>query len=561
MDKFEKYIAEELKKMFNLTDVKLEVPPDPNLGDFAFPCFTLTKSLKKAPNAISAEAVNNFKKNNLIKDVKNVGPYLNFYLNKTEVSKEVLLKIDKEKEKFGKSKIQKDKIVIEFPSPNTNKPLHLGHVRNMVLGKSVSLLLSEIGNKVIPVNLINDRGVHICKSMLAYQKWGNNSSPDRKGDYFVGDYYVLFSQKAKEDKSLEEEAQEMLRKWENGDKETVFLWKRMRKWCLDGFKETYKKFNVSFEKEYAESDIYKFGKEIILEGLKRGVFKKDETGAVYAEFESLPKKVLLRSDGTSIYMTQDIYLALLKHKEFKYDSSVYVVASEQNLHFQQLFEILKQLGNSWAEKCYHLSYGMVYLPEGRMKSREGTVVDADDLVSEVIQTAKVEIEKRHGSALTSKEIDKRAKIVGMGAIKFFILKTDLVKDMVYDPNESLSLEGETGPYIQYTHARICSVLKKSKIKNIVADFSAYKTVEEHKIIFLLRKYPETVKEAAVHHKPSIVCRYLLDLCQAFNEFYQNIPILKAEHSEKDARVFMLECVKTVIVNGLKLLDIEAPKEM
>ncbi|MBW3022245.1 arginine--tRNA ligase, partial [Candidatus Woesearchaeota archaeon] len=511
MNKFESYIVKELKRVTKLKDVSLEVPPDHKLGDYAFPCFVLAKSMKKNPKDIAEELSAKINKNDLIKEIKTAGPYLNFYINKKEQAKNVLLAIQKEKEFYGKSHAGKDRIVIEYPAPNTNKPLHLGHVRNMVLGKSVLLLLENAGNEVIPVNLVNDRGVHICKSMLAYQRWGKNKEPDRKGDFFVGDFYVMFNQKAKDMLGLEEEAQEMLRKWEAGDRETLALWKKMRKWALDGFKETYKKFNVDFKREYYESEIYTFGKKIVNDGFKKGILEKDDTGAIYADLEkhNLPKKFLLRGDGTSLYMTQDLHLAVQKHKDFKFTSSIYVVGSEQNLHFQQLFKVLELLGYPWAKRCYHLSYGMVYLPEGRMKSREGTVVDADDLVDEVVESAKVEIEKRHGDSLTSNQIDKRARMVGMAALKFFILKQDPVKDMVYDPNESLSLEGETGPYVQYTHARINSVLKKAKTKDVVADFSAYDTPEELKIIDLLGKYPETVLSAAQNYKPSTLCRYLL----------------------------------------------------
>lgn len=563
MNKFQQHIEKELKSATELKEIALEIPPDPKLGDYAFPCFELAKRMKKNPKDIAAELSKKIKKNTLIAEIKTAGPYLNFYINKTEQAKNVLLAVQKEGDFYGKSKKGKERIVIEYPAPNTNKPLHLGHVRNMVLGKSCSLLLEHIGNDVIAVNLVNDRGIHICKSMLAYQKWGKNKDPDRKGDFFVGDFYVMFNQKAKDITGLEDEAQEMLRKWEAGDKETLALWKKMRKWALKGFKETYKKFNVSFKKEYYESEIYTFGREIVNNGFKKGILEKDETGAIYANLEKhgLPKKFLLRGDGTSLYMTQDLHLAVEKHKDFKFNSSVYVVGNEQNLHFQQLFKLLELLGYPWAKKCYHLSYGMVFLPEGRMKSREGTVVDADDLVDEIIETAKVEIEKRHGDTLTSKQIDKRAKAVGMGAIKFFILKIDPAKDMVYDSNESLSLEGETGPYIQYTHARICSVLKKVKGADVVVDFKAYETPEEVKVIDLLGKYPEVVVDAAEHYKPSTLCRYLLDLCQAFNEFYQGTPILKADEKYRKARLFMLGCVKQVIINGLKLLDIEAPKQM
>src|SRR3989344_881795 len=359
------------------------------------------------------------------------GPYINFYLNKKNLSTSVLHKIQQQKENYGQQSFG-EKIMIEFSSPNTNKPLHLGHVRNISLGDSISRILSFLGNDVIKGCLVNDRGIHICKSMLAYKKWGHNKNPDKKSDFFVGDFYVLFAKKATEHPELEQEAQEMLRLWEKGDKEVVALWKKMNEWVYAGFEETYAKLAVSFDKYYYESAIYLFGKEIAQEGLKKEIFF-DKDGAIVAPLQEfgLPDKVLVRSDGTTIYITQDLYLALKKFEDYKLNRSIYVVGSEQNLHFQQLFAILKKLGHKFADGCYHLSYGMVNLPEGKMKSREGTVV-----------------------------LQQRGKQVGIAALKFHMLKIDAAKDMVYNPKESISFEGETGPYVQYTHARISSILRK-----------------------------------------------------------------------------------------------------
>jgi arginyl-tRNA synthetase len=539
-------------------EVVLEVP-EPQFGDVAFPCFALAKYRKKSPQLIAhdlaAKLCAELPKE--IQSAKAEGPYVNFTFNKKDIAASVLGAINCQKEQYG-SKQQKKKIMVEFSSPNTNKPLHLGHVRNNALGDSISRILAFLGNDVIKACLVNDRGIHICKSMLAYKKWGHNKNPDKKSDFFVGDFYVLFAKKAEEHPELEQEAQEMLRAWEAGDKETVALWKKMNQWVYDGFEQTYAKLGMTFHKYYYESDIYTFGKDIVLNGLKKGIFTEKE-GAVVAQLEpALPNKVLIRSDGTTIYMTQDIYLAQKKFHDYPLDSSIYVVGSEQNLHFQQLFAILKKLGYAWADHCYHLSYGMVNLPEGRMKSREGTVVDADAIIEEMTALAKEEINKRHPE-LRAVELQNRSRQVGLAALKFHMLKVDAVKDMTYNPKESISFEGETGPYVQYTHARICSILKKTKLPEELLLTGLGE--KENELIKVLEKFPAVIEDAAKHYKPSMITRYLLDLCQQFNSYYHDVPVLKAEEEAKNARLYLLNCIKIVLENGLNVLGIESPDEM
>lgn len=542
------------------TEIKLETPPNQTFGDFAFPCFALAKGMKKSPQLIAhdlAAKLQGSLPSFLEKTLPN-GPYVNFFLNKKTLSPVILKTIQEKKEKYGASS-QNQTLMIEFSSPNTNKPLHLGHIRNISLGDSISRIFSFLGNHVIKTCLINDRGIHICKSMLAYKKWGHNKLPDKKSDFFVGEFYVLFAQKAKEHPEIEEEAQEMLRLWEAGDKETVALWKKMNQWVYDGFEKTYARLNVTFDKYYYESDIYLFGKEIVHDGLKKGVFVEKE-GAIVAALEDigLPNKVLIRSDGTSLYVTQDIYLAWKKFQDYPLDRSIYVVASEQTLHFQQLFATLKKLEYTWASGCYHLSYGMVLLPEGKMKSREGTVVDADALMDDLFSLAKEEIHKRHQD-ISSHELEKRSRQVSLAALKFHMLKIDAVKDLVYNPKEAISFEGETGPYVQYTHARICSILRKAV--SIPEHITPHYSPQEAAIISQLEKFPAVVLHAAEQYKPSQICRYLLDLSQAVNSYYHEVPILQASEDERNARLYMISSIRIVLENGLRLLGIEAPSEM
>jgi arginyl-tRNA synthetase len=576
MDKFQ----EEIIKLLKIEKVNVEAvekPKDSKLGDYAFPCFPLAKEFKKSPQQIAEELASKINKNIQKKKIKTIkeavatGPFLNFFINKTSFSKKILTEVYKQKDKYGLGK-EKKKVMVEFCSPNTNKPLHLGHVRNCVTGDAVAKILAFNGNKVTKANLVNDRGVHICKSMLAYQKFGKNKLPDIKPDFFVGKFYVKFAQEAaksaKISEKLEKEAQLMLQKWEQGDKEVIKLWKRMNSWVYEGFGETYKALGISFDKFYYESEMYKEGKDVIMKGLKKNIFEKDDTGAVLANLEKfkLPKKVLLRSDGTTVYITQDIFLAKKKFDDYKLDKSIYVVGSEQKMHFEVLFKIMGLLGYD-NENMHHLSYGMVYLPEGKMKSREGKVVDADDLVRKMTELARFGIKERHKD-LEEKEIDKRARMIGLGALKFYLLKIDFVKDMYYNPEESISFEGETGPYVQYTHARICSIMKKLKDVKIKIDDSLIKKIKyevyddkEQEIIKLLSEFPKIIKDAASHLKPSLITRYLLDLSQKVNEFYHASPILKAPDDLLRARIFLVHNSKQVIKNGLALLGIDAPEEM
>ncbi|KYK27121.1 hypothetical protein AYK26_00300 [Euryarchaeota archaeon SM23-78] len=556
----------------------IEIPPSPDMGDYAFPCFVLSKKLKKAPNVIAQELAKEIKPKPPLSEIKAQGPYLNFFIDKNKLAEQVIKEIIKCKVCYGSWPLKHKKVMVEYPAPNTNKPLHLGHVRNMLLGNSICNILAFAGYQAIPVDLVNDRGVHICKSMLAYKKWGKGKEPNinrtgevdskgqrsfvKKPDHFLGDFYVLYNEKLKKHPELEKETQEMLKKWEEDDKEVVALWKKMREWALKGFKQTYALFNVHHKKVYYESEIYQQGKEIVLDGLKQGLFYKDEEGAVVADLEKegLGKKVLIRKDGTGLYITQDLYLAKLKFDDFKMDKSVYIVGNEQIYHFKVLFKILGMLGFPFAEHCYHLAYGMVYLPEGRMKSREGTVVDADDIVEEMKKVAEKEIKKRH--KLDKKELDKRKDIIGNGALKFFVLKYDPMKDITYNPEESISFEGETGPYVQYAHARISSILRKvkkfepEKIKKY--EFSH---ATEFMLIKLLSDFPNIVNEAAENYKPSFVARYALELAQAFNEFYHECPVLKADGKTRDSRLALIYSVKIVLRNALDLLGIKAPEEM
>lgn len=575
MDRFRLHIIEKIVDEAGTDEIDesvIEVPPDPKLGDYAFPCFVLSKKLKKPPAQTAEYLAGRIKPDDMIAEVKNAGPYLNFFVRKEKKSEEVLKEIAGKKDRFGHSDKGKGKVMlIEYPGPNTNKPLHLGHVRNMALGQSMSRILESQGYNVKRVNINNDRGVHICKSMLAYQRWGEGRTPeteDRKSDHFVGDYYVMFCQKAKEDPSLEEEAKQMLKRWEEGDKETLALWNKMNGWAFKGFKETYKRFDMAdFDKEYYESQTYLEGKKMVLEGVKKGLFQKNEEGAVIMDLspEGLGEKVLLRPDGTSVYVTQDLYLALARHEEFGFDGMAYVVATEQNHHFKVLFTLLKKLGYEWADKCHHFAYGMVLLPEGKMKSREGTVVDADDLLLEMEGLAKDEVLNRYKD-LSVEEVHDRAKLISLGAVKFYLLRVDAIKDMTFHPEESISFEGDTGPYLQYTHARACSILRKAAEMGMKpsadADFSSLKQESETALINALSEFPAKADEACTQYRPHIIAQCLLSIGRAFNEFYHACPCTQ----EKDrkvalARLLLIDCARQVIANGLEMLDVKAPEEM
>jgi len=560
---------------------KIEVPPDPKLGDYALPCFIFSKELKKGPANIALELKDKLTKINLKEDhrhfelIENNGPYLNFFVNKEVYIKNVLHSISKDGYCYGSSATEKSIVLIESPGPNTNKPLHLGHLRNMLLGQSIYNILKFVGKDPHIVNVVNDRGVHICKSMLAYQKLGPNDSPEkahRKSDHFVGDYYVKYSQLEKENPNIEKEVQEMLLKWENDDPQTRALWAKMNSWALKGFRETFKELNFSIEKDYFESETYLHGKEIILDGLKKGIFEKDDTDAVIANLEdtNLGKKVLLRGNGTAVYITQDIYIAKKRHEEYEFDEMVYIVANEQEHHFKVLFEIFKKLGWKFGDKCRHFSYGMVELPEGRMKSREGNVIDTDDLIADVKSLCNEELRKRY-SNLSEDELEKRSKIIAMAAIRFFFLKFDPLKNFVFNPKESLNFDGETGPYIEYGYARINSIFKKFEGKEDVSDLKKYfqntdvstlKEKNEFELVKILDRFPSTVKDAAKDFKPSSITHYLLELTQAFNEFYHANSILNVDDKElMKARLYLIYNIRIVLKIGMNLLGIEEIDEM
>lgn len=479
--------------------------------------------------------------------------------------------------------------MIEYSSPNTNKPLHLGHIRNNLLGFALAEVLKANGNKVVKTNIVNDRGIHICKSMLAWKKWGKGETPEssgKKGDHLVGDYYVLFDknykaelaelqskglskEEAEAQSSLMNEAREMLRLWEAGDMETVSLWEKMNSWVYAGFDETYKKLGVDFDKIYYESQTYLDGKDVVLEGLEKGIFYKKEDGSVWADLtnDGLDHKLLLRGDGTSVYMTQDIGTAKLRFDDYPINKMIYVVGNEQNYHFQVLSILLDKLGFEFGKGLLHFSYGMVELPEGKMKSREGTVVDADDLVEEMVNTAKEtsqELGKLDG--YTDEEANEVARIVGMGALKYFILKVDPKKNMTFNPKESIDFNGNTGPFIQYTHARICSVLRKAEeqqitISSVVPSNIELSTKEEY-LVQLAADYAVVVKQAGDEYNPALIANYIYDLVKEYNQFYHDFSILKEENNDlKIFRLILSANVSKVIKSGMSLLGIEVPERM
>ncbi|MCD6471036.1 arginine--tRNA ligase [bacterium] len=554
------------KKALLQLEIELEVPPNQKMGNVSIPCFSVAKLLNKSPEKIAGEFVKSFKPNKIIVDVKNVGPYLNFFINKKVYFETTIRDILKKGDDFGKSDIGKNKkILIEFSSPNANKPQHLGHLRNNFLGMALANIFSFLGYDVIRANLINDRGIHICKAMVAYKKWGEGKVPkDKKGDHFVGDFYILFEKRVKENPELLAEAQEMLKKWEEGDSETVVLWQKLTKWTIDGLKKTYKDFGIKFDKWYFESETYKIGKTIVLRALRRGLCSRRKDGAIEIDLSKygFDKKVLIRADGTSVYVTQDIGLAKLKYDEFKPNCSIYIVASEQDYYFKILFKILAIFGFSWVKNCYHLSYGMVFLPEGKIKSREGKIVEADDMLNEMINLAKTEIFARKKD-ITPLEASYRAKVIALAAIKFFFLKFTPKQNINFKPKESISFEGATGPYIQYTYARIKSILRK--VKNFDSkknSFSNLGNVVELDLCTFLFNFSEILKKSLETYNPAYLSNYLLNLSQKFNEFYQKHSVLNAESENlKNERLALIKSVAQVIKNGLKLLGIDVLEEM
>lgn len=489
-------------------------------------------------------------------------------------------------ENFGFKPVTDDSrlVMIEYSSPNTNKPLHLGHVRNNLLGFSLAKIMEANGNKVVKTNIVNDRGIHICKSMLAWLKWGNGITPEKagkKGDHLIGDFYVAFDKHYKEElqqlmdggmtkeeaeanSALMKEARTMLKKWEDGDEEVRSLWRTMNEWVYAGFDETYARMGVSFDKIYYESNTYLEGKEKVLEGLEKGIFYRKDDNSVWADLtaDGLDQKLLLRTDGTSVYMTQDIGTAKLRFQDYPIDQMIYVVGNEQNYHFQVLSLLLDKLGFSWGKDLIHFSYGMVELPNGKMKSREGTVVDADELMDEMIATARKMSEGRL-KGVPEEEMDDVYRIIGLGALKYFILKVDPRKNMLFNPQESIDFNGNTGPFVQYTYARIRSVLRKSDEADAATDITAYEPNEkEIEIIQRIADFPSVVSEAGRTYSPALIANYVFELAKGYNQFYHDYSILKEENGV--ARTFRLHLSRTVadiIRRGFSLLGVEVPERM
>jgi arginyl-tRNA synthetase len=567
-----------LPELFSLEQTKKEFE-----GHVTFVVFPFLKQTKKSPEQ-SATLIGEFLIGNCaeIADFNVIKGFLNLVLSDDywiTVFNSELNKLE-----FGVLPAKGEKVMVEYSSPNTNKPLHLGHVRNNLLGFSVAEILKAAGYDVIKANLVNDRGIHICKSMLAWQQFGNGETPESsglKGDHLVGKYYVIFDKKYKkeveilvaEGKSEEEAkkqapsilaAQQMLLKWEAGDTEVIELWKTMNSWVYAGFEQTYKALGVNFDQFYYESDTYLLGKDIVEEGLEKQVFFKKPDGSVWIDLtaDGLDEKLVRRADGTSVYMTQDLGTAQLKYDDYKMQQSIYVVGNEQDYHFKVLFLILEKLGKSWAKGLYHLSYGMVDLPSGKMKSREGTVVDADDLIAEMKQTAKEKTEALGKvDNFEAQEKDKLFEMIGMGALKYFLLKVEPKKRLLFDPKESIDFQGNTGPFIQYTHARIKSVLSKAAQKT---DYKLPESLKESELelIQLMMKYPETLSAAADTHNPAAIANYAYDLAKAYNKFYQTESILKVEEEDlKQFRLKLSNLTATTLKKAMALLGIEVPERM
>lgn len=583
------HVKTAVKSIFNVQIDTLEFQATRKdfTGDITLVIFPLLKVIKGNPTIIG-EQIGNYlvEKISDVKDFNVVKGFLNI-----EISDSYFLDaFNKIKDNitfgFVSPKSGEKAVLVEYSSPNTNKPLHLGHVRNNLLGYSVSEIIKASGKKVYKTQIINDRGIHICKSMLAYEKFGHNEEPSAtlKGDKLVGNYYVKFDQEykkeindliaegqteveAKKSAPLLLEAQQMLQKWEAGDKEIVTLWKKMNTWVYDGFAETYKNLGVDFDKLYYESQTYLLGKEFVAEGLKSGIFYKKEDGSVWCDLtpDGLDEKIVLRSDGTAVYMTQDIGTAIQRAKDFpNVGGMVYTVGNEQEYHFKVLFLIIQKLGFEWAKNLYHLSYGMVDLPSGKMKSREGTVVDADDLIEEMTQTAG-QISEELGKLEGYSEIEKQElyKTIGLGALKYYVLKVDPRKRILFDPKESIDFQGNTGPFIQYTYARIQSILRKAEVNENSSFPLNYKLHEKEKeLTKQLLLFPEIIQNAAENYSPALIANYTYDLVKEFNSFYQNVSILGADtENEKTVRVQLSNLVAVVIKNSFFLLGISVPQRM
>ena len=585
-------VSRALKELYNIDADATGIVPETTKkefeGNLTIVVFPWVKAVRKAPAMVGQEigewlvanepAVSRF---NVINGFLNIVIEPGFWCS--------VLKDIENTPDYGITKADENSplYMVEYSSPNTNKPLHLGHVRNNLLGFSLSEILKACGNRVVKTNIVNDRGIHICKSMLAWKKWGEGATPEstgKKGDHLIGDFYVLFDKhfkaeinelmatgmsedEAKAASPLMAEAREMLVKWEQKDPEIRGLWEMMNSWVYAGFDETYKRMGVDFDKIYYESETYLEGKEKVLEGLEKGIMYRKEDGSVWADLteDGLDHKLLLRADGTSVYMTQDIGTAKLRYADYPIDKMVYVVGNEQNYHFQVLSLLLDKLGFKWGKDLVHFSYGMVELPEGKMKSREGTVVDADDLMDEMVNTAR-EVSRELGKldGLSEAEAEEIAEIVGLGALKYFLLKVDPRKNMTFNPKESIDFNGNTGPFIQYTHARICSVLRKAAEQGITEfDFTGVTPNEkEIALIQTLADYPSTVADAGKKFSPSVIANYVYELVKQYNQFYHDCPIMREENvGVRALRLALSQITARIIASGMALLGIKVPNRM
>lgn len=583
-------VALAIESLYGATDCQQMIQIQPTRkefeGDLTVVVFPLLRISKKSPEITAQEIGEAIKASTPeVSSFNVIKGFLNIKLSPLYWSS-VINGINDD-ENFGQLPSTGKRVMVEFSSPNTNKPLHLGHIRNNLLGWSVSQLLKANGHEVIRVNLVNDRGIHICKSMLAWLKTGNGVTPEssgKKGDHLVGDYYVAYNnlfvkevkeimaatgvskEEAEKQSTIQKEAQEMLFKWENGDPEVNALWRKMNGWVYDGFDITYNNLGISFDKTYYESQTYLLGKALVQGGLERGIFETHEDGSVWCNLsaDGLDEKLLLRSDGTSVYMTQDLGTANQRYDEYQFDEHIYVVGNEQNYHFQVLKLILKKLGFEWSDSIYHMSYGMVELPEGKMKSREGTVVDADDLLEQMYSTAK-ETSLALGKIdnLTEEEQDKLFRMISLGALKYFIIKVDPKKTMLFDPKESIDFNGNTGPFIQYTHARIKSILRKAKDMGCEVSHAGNQLSDkEIELIKLISAYPDKVREGGDLHSPAIIANYAYDLAKEFNQYYHITPILKEENSELiGQRLMLISIVADVLTKAMAILGIELPERM
>jgi arginyl-tRNA synthetase len=573
----------------NVEHVQVQATRKDFEGDFTIVCFPLLKYSKKNPDQTALE-LGEFlvDKHKELESYNTIKGFLNLSLTPEFWISEFNEAYSGENFGFINPGADAKKVVVEYSSPNTNKPLHLGHIRNNLIGFSLSRILEATGKKIIKTNIVNDRGIHICKSMLAWQKWGKGETPATsgiKGDFLVGKYYVLFDKEykkeleflmaeghskdaAEKNSMLMAQAREMLVKWENGNSDIVNLWETMNSWVYDGFDVTYARLGVDFDKIYYESDTYKLGKNIVLDALKQNKLELQPDGSIWANLEEsgLDKKLLLRSDGTSVYMTQDIGTAYIRYKDFKFDSHIYVVGNEQDYHFKVLKIILEKMGFEWAHHIHHLSYGMVELPEGKMKSREGTVVDADELMEVMNRTAR-QISQELGKldGLTDAEVEKIIETIAMGALKYFLLKVDPKKNMTFNPRESIDFNGNTGPFVQYTYARIQSVINKANEMRI--DFSHHITNigldnKEIQLVKTIRFFPEIIREAADELNPAIIVNYIYELVKAYNQFYHDFSILKEPKPElMKFRLQVSDLCGRIIKNGFYLLGIGVPDRM